>query len=65
VFTLFSIVFFLLGVLLVGVGLLGEYVGRIYAQVRGRPRYLLQAVLEQGVERVVSTDRRRNDPPQA
>jgi undecaprenyl-phosphate 4-deoxy-4-formamido-L-arabinose transferase len=63
VFTLFSIVFFLLGVLLIGVGLLGEYVGRTYAQVRGRPRYLLQAVLEQGVERVVSTDRRRNDPP--
>jgi undecaprenyl-phosphate 4-deoxy-4-formamido-L-arabinose transferase len=48
-FTLFSIVFFLLGVLLVGVGLLGEYIGRIYAQVRGRPRYLVQAVLEQRV----------------
>ena len=47
VFTLFSIVFFLLGVLLIGVGLLGEYIGRIYAQVRGRPRYLVQAVLEQ------------------
>jgi undecaprenyl-phosphate 4-deoxy-4-formamido-L-arabinose transferase len=46
VFTLFSIVFFLLGVLLIGVGLLGEYVGRIYAQVRGRPRYLLQAILQ-------------------
>jgi undecaprenyl-phosphate 4-deoxy-4-formamido-L-arabinose transferase len=46
VFTLFSIVFFLLGVLLIGVGLLGEYIGRIYAQVRGRPRFLVQAVLE-------------------
>jgi undecaprenyl-phosphate 4-deoxy-4-formamido-L-arabinose transferase len=46
VFTLFSIVFFLLGVLLIGVGLLGEYIGRIYAQVRGRPRYLVQAVLQ-------------------
>jgi undecaprenyl-phosphate 4-deoxy-4-formamido-L-arabinose transferase len=45
-FTLFSIVFFLLGVLLIGVGLLGEYIGRIYAQVRGRPRYLIQAMLE-------------------
>jgi undecaprenyl-phosphate 4-deoxy-4-formamido-L-arabinose transferase len=39
-------VFFLLGVLLIGVGLLGEYVGRIYAQVRGRPRYLVRAVLQ-------------------
>ena len=48
VFTLFSLAFFILGVLLLGVGLLGEYVGRIYAQVRGRPRYLIQAVLQQG-----------------
>jgi undecaprenyl-phosphate 4-deoxy-4-formamido-L-arabinose transferase len=47
VFTLFSILFFLVGVMLFGVGLLGEYVGRIYAQVRGRPRYLVHAVLEQ------------------
>jgi undecaprenyl-phosphate 4-deoxy-4-formamido-L-arabinose transferase len=47
VFTLFSILFFLVGVLLFGVGLLGEYVGRIFAQVRGRPRFLVQAVLEQ------------------
>jgi undecaprenyl-phosphate 4-deoxy-4-formamido-L-arabinose transferase len=65
VFTLFSIVFFILGVLLLGVGLLGEYIGRIYAQVRGRPRYLIQAIMEQGVERVIGTDRRRIDPPPA
>jgi len=46
VFTLFGILFFLIGVALFGIGLLGEYVGRIYAQVRERPRYLVQAVLE-------------------
>jgi len=45
-FTLFGIAFFLLGILLFAVGLLGEYVGRIYQQVRHRPRYLIQAVLE-------------------
>ena len=45
-FTLFGIAFFLIGTLLFGVGLLGEYVGRIYQQVRHRPRYLVQAVLE-------------------
>ncbi len=39
--------FFLIGIVLFGLGLLGEYVGRIYEQVRGRPRYLIDAVLEQ------------------
>jgi len=46
VFTLFGIAFFLIGATLLGIGLLGEYVGRIYEQVRQRPRYLVQAVLE-------------------
>ena len=41
--------FFLIGIVLFGLGLLGEYVGRIYEQVRGRPRYLIDAVLEQHV----------------
>jgi undecaprenyl-phosphate 4-deoxy-4-formamido-L-arabinose transferase len=38
--------FFLLGMVLFGLGLVGEYVGRIYQQVRERPRYMIQAVLE-------------------
>jgi undecaprenyl-phosphate 4-deoxy-4-formamido-L-arabinose transferase len=46
VFTLFAITFLFIGILLFGIGLLGEYVGRIYEQVRHRPRYLVQAVLE-------------------
>jgi len=45
-FTLFGIAFLLIGITLFGIGLLGEYVGRIYEQVRQRPRYLIQAVLE-------------------
>jgi undecaprenyl-phosphate 4-deoxy-4-formamido-L-arabinose transferase len=45
-FTLFGIAFFLIGITLFGIGLLGEYIGRIYQQVRDRPRYLIQAVLE-------------------
>lgn len=46
VFTLFGIAFFLIGITLFGIGLLGEYVGRIYEQVRERPRFMIQAVLE-------------------
>ena len=47
-FTLFGIAFFLIGITLFGIGLLGEYVGRVYEQVRHRPRYLIDAVLEAG-----------------
>jgi undecaprenyl-phosphate 4-deoxy-4-formamido-L-arabinose transferase len=46
VFTLFGIAFFLIGITLFGIGLLGEYIGRIYEQVRQRPRYVIQAILE-------------------
>ena len=42
--------FFLIGMMLFGLGLLGEYVGRIYQQVRERPRYVIQAVLERAGE---------------
>ena len=45
VFTLFGILFFLAGVILFGIGLLGEYVGRIYEVSRGRPKFLLRAHL--------------------
>ena len=47
VFTLFTIVFFMLGVVLFGIGLLGEYVGRIFQQVRGRPQYVVKTVLQE------------------
>ena len=45
-FTLFGIAFFLIGLTLFGVGMLGEYIGRIYQQVRHRPRYIVGAILE-------------------
>lgn len=48
VFTLFAIAFFFMGVILFGIGLVGEYVGRIFQQVRARPRYVVQTILQQG-----------------
>jgi undecaprenyl-phosphate 4-deoxy-4-formamido-L-arabinose transferase len=47
VFTLFAIAFFFMGVILFGIGLVGEYVGRIFQQVRARPRYVVQTILQQ------------------
>ncbi|NCX94302.1 MAG: glycosyltransferase [Gammaproteobacteria bacterium] len=44
-FTLFAIQFFLIGVLLMGLGIVGEYIGRIYEEVRQRPRYILKTHL--------------------
>jgi undecaprenyl-phosphate 4-deoxy-4-formamido-L-arabinose transferase len=46
IFTLFAILFFMMGIALFGIGMLGEYIGRIYQEVRQRPRYLISAVLE-------------------
>jgi undecaprenyl-phosphate 4-deoxy-4-formamido-L-arabinose transferase len=49
-FTLFAIAFFLIGITLFGIGVLGEYVGRIYQEVRSRPRYLIGGILENELE---------------
>ena len=46
VFTLFGILFFLLSVTMVGIGLIGEYVGRTYQVVRARQRYFVKQILE-------------------
>ena len=45
VFTLFSILFIFIGAQFIGMGLLGEYIGRIYSDVRARPRYFVQQVI--------------------
>lgn len=45
-FTLFGILFFLISVAIVGIGLIGEYVGRTYQVVRSRQRYFVSHILE-------------------
>ncbi len=42
VFTLFAVLFFLISLSMVGIGLIGEYVGRIYQVSQARPRYILR-----------------------
>ncbi|MSM41405.1 MAG: glycosyltransferase [Geobacter sp.] len=44
VFTLFAILFFFIGITIFGIGIVGEYVGRIYQEVRRRPRYVVRKV---------------------
>ena len=42
VFTLFAILFFFIGITIFGIGIVGEYVGRVYQEVRKRPRYVIR-----------------------
>jgi undecaprenyl-phosphate 4-deoxy-4-formamido-L-arabinose transferase len=45
VFTLFAILFVFVGLNTLGLALIGEYVGRIYREVRGRPRFVVRQTL--------------------
>lgn len=45
VFTLFAILFFLVGIILMGLGIMGEYIGRIYKEVQQRPRFAIKKIL--------------------
>ncbi len=47
VFTLFAILFVFVGLILLAVGLVGEYVGRIYAEVRRRPVFRIREIISQ------------------
>ena len=49
VFTLFAILFVFIGILILAVGLVGEYVGRIYLEVRRRPTYRIRAIHHRAV----------------
>ena len=42
VFTLFAVLFVFVGAQFVALGILGEYLGRVYDQVRQRPRYVVR-----------------------
>ncbi|HPP81194.1 MAG TPA: glycosyltransferase, partial [Deltaproteobacteria bacterium] len=44
VFTLFAILFFFLGAQFLAFGLMGEYIGRIYREVKNRPAYTIRRI---------------------
>ena len=44
VFPLFAILFIFVGAQFIGIGLLGEFIGRIYHDVRARPRYFIHEI---------------------
>jgi len=44
VFTLFALLFTVVGVMMAGLGVLGEYIGRIYQEVRRRPRFTVRRI---------------------
>jgi undecaprenyl-phosphate 4-deoxy-4-formamido-L-arabinose transferase len=44
-FTLFGILFFFIGIQIFALGIIGEYIGRIYQEVRRRPRFIIKKEL--------------------
>lgn len=45
VFTLFAVMFVFTGIHMVGIGVIGEYIGRLYTDVRARPRYFVEEIV--------------------
>jgi len=54
IFTLFSVLFVLIGSQFLALGLLGEYLGRIYNDVRARPRYNIQEIVFEKEENLLT-----------
>src|SRR5206468_1995489 len=51
-FTLFAILFAFIGIQILALGIIGEYVGRIYNEVRKRPRFIIKQILRNEDSRI-------------
>jgi len=49
-FMLFAVMFVFMGIQMIGIGIIGEYIGRIYTDVRARPRYFVEKVVKKDAE---------------
>lgn len=55
-FTLFAILFFLISLLIVGIGFIGEYVGRIFQTLSRRPLYGIKEIVEGEIKETHSAE---------
>lgn len=62
IFTLFAIIFLLVGLCLLGLGVLGEYIGRIYQEVLKRPRFVIKDVVEKNPNTIEVAEANPNNP---
>ncbi len=56
-FTLFAILFAFIGIMILALGIIGEYVGRIYNEVRKRPRFVVRQVYKSDSKPVIPASR--------
>ena len=55
VFTVFAVLFIFIGLQLLAMGVVGEYIGRIYNDVRDRPSYFIREVIGAGASHADSS----------